>query len=102
LDQYTSALNQTDLSIFPKKIVDFAGCEVYRFAKLSKDKIEHLMFQVPRKGRDTNVFHEDLYECVVDTMPTIGIADWKTGMSAEPLVIPVEDLKPADAKSVRS
>eukprot|EP01122_Echinamoeba_exundans_P012936 TRINITY_DN5557_c0_g1_i1.p1 TRINITY_DN5557_c0_g1~~TRINITY_DN5557_c0_g1_i1.p1 ORF type:complete len:872 (+),score=212.71 TRINITY_DN5557_c0_g1_i1:68-2683(+) len=100
LDQYTSALNQTDLSIFPKKIVDVAGCEVYRFAKLSKDKIEHLMFQVPRKGRDTNVFHEDLFECVVDTVPTIGIPEWTAGKSAEPIVIPVEDLIPADSKSI--
>lgn len=59
------------------------------------------MFQVPRKGRETNVFHEDLFECVVDVAPSATVATWVGGSSAEPVVIPVEKVMPPNSQSVR-
>jgi len=51
LSQYTATTNQTEIALFPRRMLDVTACEVFRFAKLSKDKLEHVMFQVPRKVR---------------------------------------------------
>lgn len=97
LDQFRGTDSQSDITPFAKRLVDVTSCEVARFAKLTKDKIEHVMFQVPRKDtKDSMIFHEDLYKGIPNGKPTTSAQDWLKGAASKEMTIltPAELMPP--------
>lgn len=101
LDQYRGAASQADITPFAKRTLDFDACEVVRFAKLSKDKIEHLMFQVPRKdSKDSGIFHEDLYRFVPSSKPSTTAQEWLKGAKKDTIFLTTKEMMPKGYKSI--
>jgi hypothetical protein len=97
LTDYKSTSPQSDIIAFPPRSVDVLSCEIIRFAKLSIDKIEHLMFQVPRRDTNNKVFQEDLYPPTLSGEPGLSAKEWLKGKNADPLMI---SLKPEGSVSI--
>lgn len=101
LDQYRGAASQADITPFAKRFVDYDACEVARFAKLTKDKIEHLMFQVPRKdSKDSGIFHEDLYRYVPSSKPSTTAQEWLKGAKKDTIFLTTKEMMPKGYKSI--
>lgn len=101
LDQYRGAASQSDITPFAKRIVDIDSCEVVRFAKLTKDKIEHVMFQVPRKdSKDSHIFHEDLYRYVPSSKPSTTASEWLKGAKKETIFLTAKEMMPKGYTSI--
>lgn len=101
LDQYRGAASQADITPFAKRIVDYNACEVVRFAKLTKDKIEHVMFQVPRKdSKDSHIFHEDLYRYVPSAKPATNAQEWLKGAKKDTVFLTTKEQMPAGYVSI--
>eukprot|EP00029_Vermamoeba_vermiformis_P006416 TRINITY_DN2510_c0_g1_i1.p1 TRINITY_DN2510_c0_g1~~TRINITY_DN2510_c0_g1_i1.p1 ORF type:complete len:662 (-),score=198.83 TRINITY_DN2510_c0_g1_i1:36-2021(-) len=97
LTDYKSTSPQSDIISFPPRSVDVLSCEIIRFAKLSIDKIEHLMFQVPRRDTNNNVFQEDIYPPTLSGEPGLSAKEWFKGKNADP---PLISLKPEGSVSI--
>lgn len=70
----------------PKRGVNTAACEVFRFYKLhtSRGLCEPISMIVPRKS---DCFQEDLYPDTAAPLPALSAKDWLSGMNASPLLI---------------
>jgi len=97
LTDYKSTTPQSDIVAFPSRSVDVLSCEIIRFAKLAIDKIEHLMFQVPRRDTNNNVFQEDIYPPTFSGEPGLRAKQWFKGKDSDPQLI---NLKPEGSVSI--
>jgi hypothetical protein len=101
LDLYRGADSQADITPFAKRVVDYGSCEIARFAKLTKDKVEHIMFQVPRKdAKDAQIFHEDLYKYVPSSKPSTTAQEWIKGATKEIVYFSAKEMMPTGYRSI--
>ena len=78
LNQFLSGQPQKSLGFLPKRGVNVAQCEVFRFYKLhaSSNICEPISMIVPRKS---TLFQSDLYPDTLSQTPAISCKDWFTG-----------------------
>ncbi|KAF9414493.1 hypothetical protein HW555_007630 [Spodoptera exigua] len=86
LNQFLSGNPQRGLGFMPKRGVNTAACEVFRFYKLhtSRGLCEPISMIVPRKS---DCFQEDLYPDTAAPQPALSAKDWLSGMNSPPLLI---------------
>jgi coronin-1B/1C/6 len=96
LTEYKGSTPQSDLVACPKRILDVRNCEIMRFVKLiGCEKIEHLMWQVPRKSVD--IYHEDIFPPAPSGNPALTSDEWFSGHTKPPILV---DLRPEGFKSI--
>lgn len=61
---------------YPRRICDPTICEIDRFAKLHKNSVETVKFQVPRKSA---LFQEDIFPPAPAGVPSLASEDWLAG-----------------------
>ncbi|XP_026321904.1 coronin-2B-like isoform X1 [Hyposmocoma kahamanoa] len=86
LNQFLSGNPQRGLGFMPKRGMNTAICEVFRFYKLhtSRGLCEPISMIVPRKS---DCFQEDLYPDTAAPIPALSAKDWLSGMNVPPLLI---------------
>ncbi|XP_048478942.1 coronin-2B isoform X4 [Plutella xylostella] len=86
LNQFLSGNPQRGLGFMPKRGLNTAACEVFRFYKLhtSRGLCEPISMIVPRKS---DCFQEDLYPDTAAPLPSLSARDWLSGMNAPPVLI---------------
>ncbi|XP_024918838.1 coronin-2B-like isoform X2 [Cynoglossus semilaevis] len=91
LTEFRSSLPQKGLGVMPKRGLDVATCEVFRFYRLIvvKDLVEPLSMIVPRK--EPGIFQEDLYPMTAGNQAAMTAQEWLSGTNRGPLLI---SLKP--------
>jgi hypothetical protein len=100
LDQYRGGETQADITPFAKRLCDVGACEIVRFAKLTKDRIDHIMFQVPRKdAKDAKIFHEDLYRYTPRAKPSTTAQEWLKGKTRKTKFAKAIELMPPGFRS---
>lgn len=94
LNQFISGQPQKALGWMPKRGLNVAVCEIFRFYKLhgSGNMVEPISFIVPRKS---TLFQDDLYPDTLSTKPAMSINDWFVlGSNIKPILI---SMKTADS-----
>ncbi|XP_041970822.1 coronin-2B-like isoform X2 [Aricia agestis] len=86
LNQFLSGNPQRGLGYMPKRGVNTAACEIFRFYKLhtARGLCEPISMIVPRKS---DCFQEDLYPDTAAPTPALSARDWFSGVNAPPLLI---------------
>merc|ERR550519_2306553 len=86
LSQFISGAPQRGFGVLPKRGVDVASCEVFRFYKLhaTKDMVEPISMIVPRKS---DTFQEDIYPETAAPTPALTAEDWFSGKNATPILL---------------
>ncbi|CAL1677671.1 unnamed protein product [Lasius platythorax] len=86
LSQFISGNPQRGLGVMPKRGINTALCEVFRFYKLhaTRGMCEPISMIVPRKS---DQFQEDLYPDTIGTCPALSARDWISGMNSPPILI---------------
>ncbi|XP_029672141.1 coronin-2B-like isoform X2 [Formica exsecta] len=86
LSQFISGNPQRGLGVMPKRGINTAICEVFRFYKLhaTRGMCEPISMIVPRKS---DQFQEDLYPDTIGTCPALSARDWISGMNNPPILI---------------
>jgi len=77
---------QRGLGVMPKRGLNTAQCEIYRFYKLhaTKGLCEPISMIVPRK---TDRFHDDLYPETAAPIPSLTAKQWIKGANASPVLM---------------
>lgn len=99
LNQFISGQPQKALGWMPKRGLNVAACEIFRFYKLhaTGSVVEPISFIVPRKSL---LFQGDLYPDTLSTKPAMSVREWfvlgsnvqpilmsmQTGQSVDPLI----------------
>lgn len=87
LNQFISGQPQKALGWMPKRGLNVAGCEIFRFYKLhgSGNIVEPVSFIVPRKS---TLFQSDLYPDTLSTKPAMTIKEWFVlGSNVKPILM---------------
>ncbi|NXH41730.1 COR2A protein, partial [Dicaeum eximium] len=90
LMEYHSPLPQKGIGMMPKRGLDVAACEIFRFYKLipTKNLIEPISMIVPRRSES---FQEDIYPLTAAAQPALTAQEWLVGINKEPCLV---SLKP--------
>lgn len=85
LNQFLSGQPQKALGFMPKRGVNVAQCEVFRFYKLhaAGNICEPISMIVPRKS---TLFQSDLYPDTLADIPAIGAKEWFQGRNVQPML----------------
>lgn len=77
----------------PKRGLNTAQCEIYRFYKLhaTKGLCEPISMIVPRK---TDRFHDDLYPETAAPIPSLTAKQWIKGANASPVLMSMKTGNP--------
>ncbi|NXH98217.1 COR2A protein, partial [Pachycephala philippinensis] len=98
LTEYRSHLPQKGIGMMPKRGLDVAACEIFRFYKLipAKGLIEPISMIVPRRSES---YQEDIYPLTAAAQPALTAQQWLIGVNKGPLLV---SLKPGSeaAKSL--
>ncbi|XP_018579261.1 coronin-2B isoform X2 [Anoplophora glabripennis] len=86
LNEFLSGNPQRGLGFMPKRALNTAHCEVFRFYKLhaTKGLCEPISMIVPRRS---DQFHEDLYPDTASARPALSAQEWIKGVNAMPLLM---------------
>lgn len=86
LNQFLSGQPQKALGFMPKRGVNVAQCEVFRFYKLhaTGNICEPISMIVPRKS---TLFQSDLYPDTLANVPAIGVKEWLLGRNVQPMLL---------------
>ncbi|NXY10558.1 COR2A protein, partial [Pteruthius melanotis] len=86
LMEYRSHLPQKGIGMMPKRGLDVAACEIFRFYKLiaTKSLIEPISMIVPRRSES---HHEDLYPLTAAAQPALTAQQWLNGINKGPLLV---------------
>ncbi|XP_046724850.1 coronin-2A isoform X5 [Silurus meridionalis] len=86
LAEYRSPLPHKGLGVMPKRGLDTAQCEMFRFYRLItvKDLVEALSFIVPRKSED---FQEDIYPMTASNKAAMTAQEWLMGQNKGPVLM---------------
>ncbi|NWY69240.1 COR2A protein, partial [Erithacus rubecula] len=86
LAEYRSLTPQKGVGIMPKRGLDVAACEIFRFYKLipTKNQIEPISMIVPRR---TESFQEDIYPLTAAAQPALTAQEWLNGINKGPLLV---------------
>ncbi|KAM4753057.1 coronin-2A isoform 2-T4 [Cyanocitta cristata] len=90
LMEYRSHLPQKGIGMMPKRGLDVAACEIFRFYKLipTKSLIEPVSMIVPRRSES---YQEDIYPLTAAAQPALTAQQWLNGINKGPLLV---SLKP--------
>ncbi|NXS84758.1 COR2A protein, partial [Erpornis zantholeuca] len=90
LMEYHSHLPQKGIGMMPKRGLDVAACEIFRFYKLipTKNLIEPISMIVPRRSES---YQEDIYPLTAAAQPALTAQQWLNGINKDPLLV---SLKP--------
>nr|XP_012432977.1 coronin-2A [Taeniopygia guttata] len=85
LMEYRSPLPQKGVGIMPKRGLDVAACEIFRFYKLipTKNLIEPISMIVPRQSES---YQADIYPLTAAAQPTLTAEEWLTGINKGPVL----------------
>ncbi|XP_070492488.1 coronin-1C-like isoform X2 [Chironomus tepperi] len=89
LNQFISGQPQKSLGWMPKRALNVATCEIFRFYKLhaTGNVVEPISFIVPRKS---SLFQADIYPDTLSTTPAMNINEWFVlGKNAKPILMPM-------------
>ncbi|NXI86809.1 COR2A protein, partial [Rhipidura dahli] len=94
LTEYRSQLPQKGIGIMPKRGLDVAACEIFRFYKLipTKNLIEPISMIVPRRSEK---YQEDIYPLTAAAKPSLTAREWLNGINKGPLLV---SLKPGSGE----
>ncbi|NXO09289.1 COR2A protein, partial [Oriolus oriolus] len=90
LAEYHSQSPQKGIGIMPKRGLDLAACEIFRFYKLipTKSLIEPISMIVPRRSES---YQEDIYPLTAAAQPALTAQQWLNGINKGPVLV---SLKP--------
>ncbi|NXH28992.1 COR2A protein, partial [Myiagra hebetior] len=90
LMEYRSHLPQKGIGMMPKRGLDVAACEIFRFYKLipTRGLIEPVSMIVPRRSES---YQEDIYPLTAAAQPALTAQQWLNGINKGPLLV---SLKP--------
>jgi len=77
LNEFKAKTPQNGLSLLPKSLNNVMAVETARFLKLSGNRVEPIVFTVPRQ--QTTFFQDDLFPPTWDRQPTATAAEWLAG-----------------------
>lgn len=102
INKFVCKESHSDVCPFPKMIQDVSICEISRFARLTRDKLDHVMFQVPRREKKNNekIYYEDLYRVIESNQPTLSGSSWLKGDKTKRKLIESSSLKPEGYTSI--
>lgn len=102
ISKFVCKESHSDVCAFPKTMVDVSICEIVRFARLTKDKVDHVMFQVPRREKKNNekIYYEDLYTIVESIEPSKDVKQWIQGNNEKRKCLNSSTLKPEGYTSI--
>lgn len=89
LNQFISGQPQKSLGWMPKRALNVATCEIFRFYKLhaTGNVVEPISFNVPRKS---TLFQADLYPDTLSTTSAMTVNEWFVlGKNAKPILMPM-------------
>ncbi|NXP97789.1 COR2A protein, partial [Vidua macroura] len=86
LMEYHSHLPQKGVGMMPKRGLDVAACEIFRFYRLisTKNLIEPISMIVPRQSES---YQADIYPLTAAAQPALTAEEWLTGINRGPLLI---------------
>ncbi|NWW71196.1 COR2A protein, partial [Climacteris rufus] len=86
LMEYRSPLPQKGIGVMPKRGLDVAACEIFRFYKLipTKNLIEPVSMIVPRWSES---YQEDIYPFTAAAQPALTAHEWLFGVNKGPLLV---------------
>ncbi|CAN8220031.1 unnamed protein product [Coccothraustes coccothraustes] len=86
LTEYHSHLPQKGIGMMPKRGLDVASCEIFRFYKLipTKSLIEPISMIVPRRSES---YRADIYPMTAAAQPALTAEEWLAGIDKEPLLV---------------
>ncbi|NXP01319.1 COR2A protein, partial [Certhia brachydactyla] len=86
LMEYHSQLPQKGIGMMPKRGLDVAACEIFRFYKLvpTKNLIQPISMIVPRRSE---LFQEDIYPLTAAAQPALTAQEWLNGINKGPLLV---------------
>ncbi|KAL6066433.1 Coronin-like protein crn1 [Balamuthia mandrillaris] len=85
LDNYQpTGATQIGLAMFPKTMCEPTNCEFARFLKLRRDKLETVSFMVPRQGKGSQFFQEDIFPETLSGEAALTAEQWFQGQKAKP------------------
>lgn len=90
LNQFISGQPQKCLGWMPKRALNVAACEIFRFYKLhaSGNVVEPISFTVPRKS---TLFQADIYPDTISTQPALTVNEWFVlGSNAKPILMSMQ------------
>ncbi|CAM9484386.1 unnamed protein product [Lampetra planeri] len=90
LGEYHSHQPQKGMGMMPKRGVDTAACEVFRFYKLivPKGTIEPISMIVPRRSE---AYQEDIYPLTAGPQPALSADEWLSGINKGPKLVSLKD-----------
>ncbi|NXA63587.1 COR2A protein, partial [Mohoua ochrocephala] len=90
LTEYCSHLPQKGIGTMPKRGLDVAACEIFRFYKLipTKNLIQPVSMIVPRRSE---TYQEDIYPLTAAAQPALTAQQWLNGINKGPILM---SLKP--------
>ncbi|NWZ85570.1 COR2A protein, partial [Poecile atricapillus] len=86
LMEYRSHLPQKGIGVMPKRGLDVAACEIFRFYKLipTKNLIEPISMIVPRRSES---YQPDIYPLTAAAQPALTAQEWLNGINKGPLLV---------------
>ncbi|NWT72122.1 COR2A protein, partial [Prunella himalayana] len=86
LMEYRSHLPQKGIGVMPKRGLDVAACEIFRFYKLipTKNLIEPISMIVPRRSES---YQADIYPLSAAAQPALTAEEWLAGINKGPLLV---------------
>ncbi|NWS02677.1 coronin-2A [Motacilla alba alba] len=86
LMEYHSHLPQKGIGMMPKRGLDVAACEIFRFYKLipAKSLIEPISMIVPRRSES---YQADIYPLTAAAQPALTAEEWLNGINKGPLLV---------------
>ncbi|TRZ12113.1 hypothetical protein HGM15179_014995 [Zosterops borbonicus] len=86
LMEYRSHSPQKGIGMMPKRGLDVAACEIFRFYKLipTKSLIEPVSMIVPRRSES---YQEDIYPLTAAAQPALTAQEWLNGINKGPLLV---------------
>ncbi|NXT69941.1 COR2A protein, partial [Chaetops frenatus] len=86
LMEYRSHLPQKGIGMMPKRGLDVAACEIFRFYKLipTKSLVEPISMIVPRRSES---YQEDIYPLTAAAQPALTAQEWLNGINKGPLLV---------------
>ncbi|KAG5679229.1 hypothetical protein PVAND_008809 [Polypedilum vanderplanki] len=90
LNQFISGQPQKSLGWMPKRALDVASCEIFRFYKIhaNGNVVEPVSFSVPRKS---SLFQADIYPDTLSTKPAMTVYEWFTlGQNVKPILMSMQ------------
>jgi len=95
LSEYSDSQTTKGIGWLPKTSMDTSKCEVARALRLSRDQIQPISFQVPRKS---DMFQADIFPDTYAGVPALNATEWLAGENKPPAMQSMDPKKNGGAK----